>query len=156
MAFKNEAEFESHIRALIADRITSKNSSVYALDNKKAVDIVICRDNLSPVAFFLEVKYFQRSHGRLGFGSGEGAGFQPEILLKKPVFFEAYLRWVLGSDAHTGAGYWFVTSETLRQYVAAGKVGVKHNNIQEALFRNVPSITEEQFTGALYAWIHNT
>ena len=81
MKFKNETEFEHYLRQLIADRITAQYPHIYALDNKKAVDILICRDSpLSSALYFLEVKYHKKSHGRLGFGSRNGGEFQPEIV----------------------------------------------------------------------------
>jgi hypothetical protein len=156
MQFANEAEFEAHVRALIAKVITAEHPEVYALDNKLAVDIVVCRDRPSPAVFFIEVKYYKRSSARLGFGSGAGAGLQPEILAKRPAYFESHLRWVLGSDMHPGSGYWFVTSDTVRKYFAAGKVGEKQNNIREALFLETASIDESQFTKALRDWVLHT
>jgi hypothetical protein len=152
--FESEASFEQYVRSLIA-RINEKNLSVHALESKKAVDIVICRDLPSPAAFFLEIKYYQRSKGRCGVGDGQGRGFQPELLDKKPGFFEKNLRWVLGSDCHEGNGLWFVTSDTIRKYIAGGNLGKKHNNIQEALFREMPSVSEDQFVTILEEWLHH-
>ena len=77
--FGSELEFESYIRDLIARHITASHPEIYALKNKKAVDILICRDGRVPALFFIEVKYHQSNHGRLGFGSKGGGGFQNEL-----------------------------------------------------------------------------
>jgi len=156
MEFTSEAEFETHVRALIAQKITAEHPELFVLQNKLAVDIVICREGPSPAVFFIEAKYVKRSSGRVGFGSGAGAGLQPEILLKKPAYFERHLRWVFGSDMHPGAGYSFVTSDVVRKYFAAGMLGEKQNNIREALFRETASIDESQLTSALRDWLLHT
>jgi len=90
--FGDEREFEAHIRALVTTHITSANPDIYPLKNKKAVDILICKDSPPPELFFIETKYHQVKHGRLGFGGRKGGGFQPEIVLRKPAYFESNLR----------------------------------------------------------------
>src|SRR5688572_1362357 len=100
--FASEAEVERYIRSLIQEHITRLSPELYALRNKKAVDILICREGDQPALFFIEVKYHQLAHGRLGFGGKEGGGFQPEIVKGAPRYFEENLRWVLASDRHVG------------------------------------------------------
>lgn len=156
MAFVNEADYEAHIRGLITSHITDRDPDIFALQYKTVGDIVLCREGNSPAIFFIEIKYFQLEKGRLGFGNGTGAGIQPEMLIKKPAYLESHLRWLLGSDAHEGAGHWFVTSEKIRKYVAGGSIGKKQNNIQEALFREVPSLSEDQVVVEIYNWMLNT
>ena len=87
MNFANEAEFEAYIRKLIGREITAKNKSIYALENKKAVDILICRDAPEPDLFFIEVKYHKNSHGRLGFGSSSGGRLSARNCFKKTSVF---------------------------------------------------------------------
>ena len=140
MVFSSEAQLEVYIRRLIAERITALNNGIYALDNKKAVDILICKDTPIPDIFFLEVKFHKGSHRRLGFGSSNGGGFQPEIVSKMPAYFESNLRWVIASEKHHGNGIIFVPSAIVRKYVAGGTVGNKFNNIQEKIFREVPGL----------------
>jgi len=152
MKFNNESEFENHIREIIAKRITSRYPHVYALDNKKAVDVLICRNApLKPALFFLEVKYHKKSHGRLGFGSKNGGGFQPEIVSKKPDYFETNLRWVIGSEVLDT--FLFVTSDEISKYVAGGEVGNKFNNIQKSIFSELIGYHEKEFIKSLIEWI---
>ena len=153
MNFANEAELEAHVRMLIAKYITAKHNGIYVLDNKKAVDILICRDEPQPDLFFLEVKYHKRSHGRLGFGSSSGGGFQPEIVSKKPIYFESNLRWVIASEEHPENGIIFVSSEVIRKYVAGGQVGDKFNNIQTKIFREVSGYGNQEFIAELSKWL---
>ena len=153
MTFTNESAFEDHLRAVIDSRITSENPCIYALRYKTVGDIVIMRDGASPAIFFLEVKYYQSSKGRIGFGTSSGTGIQPEILLKRPAYLESHLRWVMGSDTHKGAGYWLVTSDVICQFVSGGTIGKKQNNIQEGLFRGHPSVNESQLVEQLKRWL---
>lgn len=156
MNFKSEAEFEAYIRKLIADKITAENSSIYALENKKAVDILICRDEPEPDLFFIEVKYYKNSHGRLGFGGSSGGGFQPEIVSRKPKYFESNLRWAIASEAYPDNGIIFVPSEIIRKYVSGGEIGQKFNNIQAKIFREVSGFDEQGFVVALRKWVTST
>ena len=156
MNFASEAEFEAYIRKIIASNITAKNSSIYALDNKKAVDILICRDAPEPDLFFIEVKYHKNAHGRLGFGSSSGGGFQPEIVSRKPAYFESNLRWAIASEAHPENGIIFVSSDVMRKYVSGGKVGQKFNNIQARIFREVKGFDDKGFIAELSAWVNST
>ena len=156
MNFANEAEFEAYIRKLIGREITAKNKSIYALENKKAVDILICRDAPEPDLFFIEVKYHKNSHGRLGFGSSSGGGFQPEIVSRKPAYFESNLRWAIASEAHPENGIIFVSSEVIRNYVSGGKVGQKFNNIQAKIFREIKGLDEKEFVSELSKWLKST
>ena len=153
MTFPNERAFEDHLRDIIASRITSEIPSVYALEHKTVGDIVIMRDGTSPAMFFLEVKYFQLSKGRLGVGTGSGGGIQPEMLKRRPAYLETNLRWVLASDSHSSKGYWFVTSAVVCQYVAGGAIGTKQNNIQKRLFRQHPSIDNSELVDQLKRWL---
>lgn len=153
MSYESESKFETHIRSLIQQHITDLEPSVYALRNKKAVDIIICKDTPRPELFFIEVKYHKSKHGRLGFGGSKGGGFQPEIVGRKPVFFESNLRWVLASEVHEEEKVLFLSSEVLRKYLSGGKVGEKFNNIQAKVFREQIWLTEEQFVQELRTWL---
>ena len=153
MTFAGESAFENHLREIIESRITAENSSLYALTHKAIGDIVIARDGDSPAVFFLEVKYFQPSNLRLGLGHGSGAGIQPEILRRRPAYLETHYRWILGSDAHDGHGYWFATSDVIRRYVSGGGIGEKQNNIQQRLFREHPSVDATRLVEQLRRWL---
>lgn len=151
--YGNETEFEEYLRRLIEDRITKVVPSVYALRNKKAVDIVICKDKPKPELFFLEVKFHQKKNGRLGFGGGAGRGFQPEILSKHPAYFEENLRWILASDDHEPSKVLFVPSATVRKYVAGKKVDEKYNNIQKRIFREERWLDADTLVQKLRSWL---
>jgi hypothetical protein len=153
LTYRNESEFEAYLRALIGDHITKAAPSIYALKNKKAVDILICKDAPRPELFFIEVKYHQTNHGRLGFGSGKGGGFQPEIVSTKPVYFESNLRWVLASEEHEPDKVLFLTSAVVRKYLAGGKVAEKFNNFQKKIFREEPWLNESEFVEQLCQWL---
>lgn len=153
MTFDNERAFEDHLRNIIDSHITSEIPNVYALKNKTIGDIVILRDGTSPALFLLEVKYYQLSKGRLGFGTGSGGGIQPEILKRRPAYLETHLRWAFASDYHTGSGYWLATSDVVCRFISGGAIGRKQNNIQEQLFREHPSIDQTQLVQELKRWL---
>jgi len=153
VTYRNESDFEGYLRGLIAERVTKANPSIYALKNKKAVDILICKDRPQPALYFIEVKYHQAAHGRLGFGSGNGGGFQPEIVSAKPAYFESNLRWVLASEEHEPGKVLFLPSEVIRRYLAGGEVGEKFNNIQRRIFLAERWLTEREFVEQLRQWL---
>ncbi|MBS0480369.1 MAG: hypothetical protein JSR79_13870 [Proteobacteria bacterium] len=152
-AFANEAELERYVREVIQSRVTTRHPHIYTLENKKAVDILICRDGPDPALFFLEVKFHRHGHGRLGFGSGNGRGFQPEILQRKPAYFERNMRWVLASETHEPDKIRLLTSADVRKYVAGGVIGQKFNNLQTRLWRESPYLSHGDFASELEAWV---
>jgi hypothetical protein len=115
MKFKSERDLENYLRYLIATKITAEHPHVYALESKKAVDIVICRDGQRPAVFFLEAKLYRRGHGRLGIGTGRGIGYQPEIVARHPDYFEVHLRWVIVDGRKPTASFLFVPTSTVNQ-----------------------------------------
>jgi hypothetical protein len=151
MTFANEKQFEEYIRELIRKYITSKNKHIFALTNKKAVDIVICKNSPTPHLYFIEIKYYVNSHGRLGFGGGKGVGLQPEILSKRPQYFENNLRWILSTKENDKI--YFLTNDILLKYIAGGVIGPKHNNIQSRLFREEKGLSEKAFIRELRKWL---
>jgi len=153
MLFKNEAEFEIYIRNLIINNITTSDKNIYLLDNKKIVDIVICRDHPIPALFFIEVKYYKKSHNRLSIGNSDGKGFQIEILKKNPLYFQTHLKWVLASEEHYTKGVIFVTSEVIKKYISGKGIDEKQNNIQLKIFQNENWLTENQFIVELQQWM---
>jgi hypothetical protein len=153
VTYESEGKFEAYIRQLIQEHVTKLDRRIYTLRNKKAVDIIICKDTPQPQLFFIEIKYHKSNHGRLGFGSGKGGGFQPEIVSQKPAYFETNLRWALASEVHQPEKVLFLSSEVLRQYLSGGKVGEKFNNIQAKVFREQPWLSEQQFIRELRLWL---
>jgi len=154
MKFKNESEFENYIRKLIENYITKKDKKIYALTNKKAVDIVICNDNI-PVVYFIEVKYHKSRHGRLGFGSKKGIGYQPEILTKQPKCFEDTMRWIIGKEDNDKI--YFLTNNEMKNYISGGTIGEKYNNIQIGkLFKEKKGLSEVKLISSLRDWVNTT
>lgn len=147
----SETQFENHIRLLIQDQIINANSNFILLKNKKAVDMIICKDGQHPTLFFLEIKYHKNKHGRLGIGQGKGKGFQPEILLKRPKFFENNLRWIVGSE--NSENFYFLNNSELLLYIKDGLIEEKYNNIQKKLFKNALIHTEEKLLDKLKNWM---
>ncbi|MEZ9601121.1 hypothetical protein AB4232_20170 [Vibrio sp. 10N.286.46.A8] len=154
--FDNESKFESYLRELIETKICSKYKDLVLFENKKAVDILICRNGENPSLFFIEVKYHKKSHGRLGFGSSSGAGFQPEIIARSPDYFESNLRWIIAGEGREDSGIIFVSSSVIRNYLSGGAVGQKFNNIQQKIFREVGGFTEDTLVSELESWLTGT
>lgn len=151
MPFENEKLFEEHIRKLIMKYILPKDKELIMFDNKKAVDILLCRNGKKPALYFIEIKYHKRSHGRLSTGHSKGGGFQPEILSRLPVYFEKNMRWVLGVEDMDG--YFLLQNSQLVKHIAGGVIGKKYNNIQMKLFKEGLSLSEKQFIAALKDWL---
>lgn len=151
--FTRESEFEAYLRGLIQNKICTKNSNLKLFKNKKAVDILICRNGKTPKLFFIEVKFHKKSHGRMGFGGTKGKGFQPEIVATKPDYFEDNLRWILGSEDDYKNNMQFVSSSVIRQYLSGGKVAEKHNNIQKKIFKEVQGFDEDGLVRELKKWL---
>jgi len=149
--FKSESAFEKYIRELIDLNITQLDNKIYCLTNKKAVDIVICDDNNIPKLKFIEVKYHVKSHGRLGFGGGLGTGLQPEILLKKPKYFQSNLRFVISAEDIEKIH--FLSIDELKAFISGKEVGSKYNNIQTRIFKTNIGLDEGEFIGELKMWL---
>ena len=151
MPFENEKLFEEHIRNLITKYILPKDKELIMFQNKKAVDVLLCRNGKKPALYFIEIKYHKRSHGRLSTGHSKGGGFQPEILSRLPLYFEKNMRWVLGVEDIDG--YFLLQNSQLVNHIAGGVIGKKYNNIQMKLFKEELSLNEEQFIAALKDWL---
>jgi hypothetical protein len=151
--YATEKEFEAYLRSLIELHVTSVNPAIYALTNKKAVDILICKDAPSSELFFVEVKFHRSNHGRLGFGSAGGGGFQPEILTKRPSYFLRNLRWILASAEHNAGRVLFLDSDQIISFVSGGEIGSKHNNFQQRIWREGPWRSEAELVSELKQWM---
>jgi hypothetical protein len=149
----SELDFENHIRQIIQTEILTSNTNLILLTNKKAVDIIICRNNIKPTLFFIEIKYHKNKHGRLGVGHKNGGGFQPEILNKRPDFFETNLKWIISSEDNDS--YFLIDSYNIVNYIQGGQVGEKFNGIQKRLFKNEIGINKQQLIDNLKTWMAN-
>ncbi len=148
-----ERIFEAHVRKQIAQKILPHRSDLILMNSKKAVDIMICRNGETPALYLIEVKFHKSKHGRLGFGSSKGIGFQPEILLKMPDYFSRYMKWVIGEESRGIHEFAVLDNYEMQQFVSGGKVGEKHNNIQKLIFTQVDWLTEQQLVTRLLEWL---
>lgn len=73
---ESEKDLETRIREKL--NVLFSNSGFILLENKDVVDLVILNDRKEKL-YFIELKYFKKSHSRLGTGSKDGKGFQIEI-----------------------------------------------------------------------------
>lgn len=149
---ETEANFEKRIRDIIINDIISHTPNLMLLEIQKTTDIVICRNGADPQIFFLEIKYYHPSHGRLGFGHANGKGFQPEILRKKPAFFQTNMRWIIGSLENEN--YYFVDNGTILKYVSGGEIGYKQNNIQTKIFNEINGLSKSELCNELSTWLN--
>jgi len=154
--YTSEYELETHLRNLIAQKITAKHPNIYALKNKKVVDIVLCRDGKQPAIFFLEVKLFQEKHGRLGIGMSKGGGYQPEIIERNARYLETHLRWIIVDGREPTASYLFIPSTIVKKYLAGGGIGKKFNNIQLEIFKKENGLDENTLINELEKWLLTT
>lgn len=146
----SEIDFENQVRQIIKEDILPMNKDLVLLDSKKAVDIIICRDGKNPKLFFIEIKYHQNKHGRLGFGQGKGGGFQPELLTKRPHYFETHLRWIIGSEDKED--YFLFENNQILNFIQGGRIDKKFNGLQKKLFKESIGINKKQLTEQLTYW----
>jgi len=147
----SEEQFENRIRNILSGDVFPSNSNFMVFDNKKGSDILICKNGENPDLFFIEVKYYNKSHGRLGFGHQKGAGFQPELMRKRPSFFETNLRWILGSI--NDDFYYFLSSDEISKYISGNGIDFKQNNFQTKLFQDVKGLTKSELVAGLKIWM---
>ena len=150
-AINNETEFENHIRQNILSNVLDDSKEFKLFNFKKAVDVLIAKNGTASELFFIEIKYHKKSHGRLGFGQGKGAGFQPEVLKDKTTYFESNMRWILGHE--DSEQYWFVDNDTIRQYLNGDKVGEKYNGIKIKIFKELNPISKKELILRLQDWM---
>lgn len=88
----SEKEFETYIRSLIKKYILPKDKDLVLFQNKKTVDVLLCRNGRKPALYFLEIKYHKTNNDSLPTAHDKGGGFQPEMLSKLPDYFEINMR----------------------------------------------------------------
>jgi len=147
--FSNEAEMEEHICSLIKNEILPSRKDLVMFENKKVADVIVCKNGKNPKIFFLELKNYKRTHGRLGFGSGIGKGFQPEIVKDNPDYFEKNLRWILSDSRNESPKYLITQTSTIKKYLAGKTIGPKFNNIRLEIFGKEPMIDEKELVKKL-------
>ena len=154
--FKTESEFEEHIRKLIFNEIISVSTDFLLLENKDVVDIIICNNSiLQPKLFFIEIKFFTQIKGRIGFGTSNGNGFQPEILSKTPQYFNQNMLWIFGRE--NDVNYYIFTMSQILNFISGNKIGLKQNNFQKKLFNQSENkYNDETFLLFIKKWLQIT
>lgn len=150
----NELFVENRIRELIKNKIIGDKDYFTILDSKNVADIIICRNIIIPKIYFIEVKHYSSKKGRIGFGDANGAGFQPEILRKRPKYFEDNLIWVFQKEGNEK--YYVLNNNECMKYISGeiiGEVGGKQNNFQSKLFEQIKPVNENEFVKLLENWL---
>ena len=149
-----EIESEKDLEIRIRNKLTSlfSDSDFILLENKDVVDIVILNDKTQKL-FFIELKFFKKSHLRLGTGSEYGKGFQIEILERKFAYFESNLRWILATEEDDY--YRFCTNEQIRKNIC-NDLGKKYNSISKKLFESdeITKLTEGELIKEINHWLN--
>ena len=155
MTENKEIDFENHIRKIIKDKIICKKNDYTLLDSKDVTDLIICRNTNTPKIFFIEVKYYSPTKriGGVGFGDGEGKGFQPEILTKRPKYFENNLIWVFGQNDDDN--YYILSNNDCLKYIMGEKICAKQNNFQRKLFDDIKPLNENDFLKWIENWLQS-
>ena len=132
MKFESEEAFRAWVQSELSRLLEPGDGSFVVLRSKNVNDIIICRESPAPnIAVFVEVKYAKASSGRIGVGDGRGGGFQPEILSRRPAYFEQFTRWLVASEVGVAV---LADSNTVRRYAVGGEFREgKQNNIQPHL-----------------------
>lgn len=151
MSFESEKEFEQHLRERVISPLLADRSDFHLMKSKKAVDILICRNGIKPALFFIEVKYHRNNHGRLGFGQAKGGGFQPELLMKNPDYFNSNMRWIIGLEGEEG--YLFLNNDEIIATVNGGKVEEKYNGIRVNELKKLTFLDLGQLQEEISKWI---
>ena len=147
---ESEKDLEIRIRNNLKDLFF--DTDFILLENKDVVDIVILNDKIQKL-FFIEVKFFKKSHLRLGTGSEDGKGFQIEILKGKFAYFESKLRWILATEDDDY--YRFCTNEQIRKNICNG-LGKKYNSISKNLFKSdeIAKLNEDELINEINHWLN--
>jgi hypothetical protein len=152
---EKESDFEDHIRKIISKKIIAGKKHFTMFKNKDVVDIIICRNIFVPKIFFIEVKHYSETKGRIGFGKGDGGGLQPEILksvLKNGAkYFDNNLIWVFKREHDEN--YYVLKCKDCLKYIAADTIGEKQNNFKKSLFDNEQPMSEEIFLEYIENWL---
>lgn len=153
--FLSEGQFRDWVLSGLQAQLDRRGNLYVVLHSKNVNDIIVCKNIAdAPLALFIEVKYAKGTSGRIGMGDRKGQGFQPEILIRRPEFFERYTRWLVGSEAGLGV---LADCDTLRRHAVGGVFAEgKQNNIRPSIFDpdNRPFLIEDS-PGRVLAWLNS-
>lgn len=152
--YANEEHFRNWLQKELKKNLNLLNSGFIVLESKNVNDILICKeDDILPLIIFIEVKFYKKSSSRIGFGDGSGYGFQPEILIKKPKYFEKYLRWLIATE---NAKCIFVENEIIRKYASGKSINEgKQNNIRKSIFDGtIKQFSIEKSPNIIIDWLN--
>jgi hypothetical protein len=152
MARGEEIIIEGRIRTIINQNIIGEKESFTLMDSKNVADIIVCRNTNIPKIFFIEVKHYSDTNGRIGFGDSNGTGFQPEILTKRSQYFEDNLVWIFQKE-NDDDYYYILNNNDCLKYVSGGTIGRKQNNFQPRLFDEIKPLSEKEFINWLKNWL---
>jgi len=150
---EKEISYEYKVRVLITEKIIPEVPEINILDSKVLSDIIICRNCENPKLFFFEIKHFNYSNNRIGFGSKGKVTFQPEILSKRPKFFEKNMRWVFFME--NDPSFYVLSNEDCCKYISGESINLnKQNNFKyTSLFRETVPYSESEFIQWLIRWL---
>ena len=148
---KKEIQIENHIRKIINENIIKKYPHLVMLENKDVFDILICDNGNPSKLFFIEVKHYSKKNNRLGFGDSDGNGYQPEILQKRPAYFENNLIWVFQKENDNN--YYILKNEDCLKFISGNSIGIKQNNFQLSIYDNVVPLSENDFLQYIEKWV---
>jgi hypothetical protein len=154
MARGEEIIIENHIREIIIKNIIGSKDYFTLFDSKNIADIIICRNIIIPKIFFIEVKHYSDTNGRIGFGNSDGSGFQPEILRKRPKYLEDNLIWTFQKE--NDDKYYILNNSDCLKYISGGligEIGGKQNNFQSKLFNHIKPLTENEYLNWIENWL---
>ena len=149
---EREISYENKVREILNNYIIPHLPEIQVLESKVVADIIICRNGDVPKLFFLEIKHYSYSNNRIGFGSKGKVTFQPEILSKRPEYFDGNMRWVFFRQGDSG--YYVLTNDDCCKYVMGQGIDInKQNNFKDRLYQEIAPLTEDDFKTWLLAWL---
>jgi len=153
--FNTENKFRDWLLREVQNRIKAESLNFQVLESKNVTDILICKQSESfPILAFVEVKLYKSSSGRINIGgkwSGWEGGFQAEILSKRPIYFDRYLRWVICNEHGKCL---FTKNEVVSKYLVGGKITQgQQNNINPKILDKERTIDVSKITDEIISWL---
>lgn len=146
-----EQELENKIRFLIKEKVIPKCKEIQLLESKDITDIICCNNSDNPSVFFIELKHYVLSNGRIGFGSKGKVTFQPEILNTRPKYFEKKLRWIFCDENFKD--YYILKNEDCEKYIMGNGISYnKQNNFRLDIFKEEKRYDENELCQYLIDW----